>query len=84
MVILLALGVYWIALAVYSRWAAKQEEQQTSRAWWAVWILPWALSIDNLTFGLVDGVPAHATVWESAGLQALSSSVQAGVLHFVG
>jgi putative Mn2+ efflux pump MntP len=77
--ILVALGIYWIALAVYSKWAAKQELEQTSRARWAVWILPWALSIDNITFGLVDGVPAHATVLQSAGEQALSSSVQAAI-----
>jgi putative Mn2+ efflux pump MntP len=77
--ILVALGLYWITLAVYSKWAAKQELQQTSRARWALWILPLALSIDNITFGLVDGVPAHASVWQSAGAQALSSSVQAGI-----
>jgi hypothetical protein len=28
-----------------------------------VWILPWALSVDNITYGLVSGVPAHASVW---------------------
>lgn len=77
--ILAALGIYWIALAIYSKWAAKQELQQTSKARWAMWILPWALSIDNITFGLVDGVPAHASVWASAGEQALSSAVQAGI-----
>jgi putative Mn2+ efflux pump MntP len=77
--ILVALGLYWIALAIYSKWAAKQELQQSSKARWAVWILPWALSIDNITFGLVDGVPAHASVWFSAGEQALSSSAQAGI-----
>ncbi len=77
--ILVALGIYWIALAVYSKWAAKQELQQTSKARWAVWILPLALSIDNITFGLVDGVPAHASVWFSAGEQALSSSAQAAI-----
>ena len=32
-----------------------------------------ALSIDNLTYGAVSGVPAHASVWASAGLQALAS-----------
>src|SRR6202451_3626026 len=50
--ILVALGLYWIALAVYSKWAAKQELEQTSKARWGIWILPWALSIDNITFGL--------------------------------
>jgi putative Mn2+ efflux pump MntP len=77
--ILVALGIYWIALAVYSKWAAKQELEQTSKARWGVWILPAVLSIDNITFGLVDGVPAHASVWFSAGAQALSSTAQAGI-----
>jgi putative Mn2+ efflux pump MntP len=77
--ILCALGVYWIALAIYSKWAAKQEQQHSPKATWAVWILPWALSIDNITFGLVDGVPAHASALQSAGEQALSSAVQAGI-----
>jgi hypothetical protein len=45
-----------------------------------VWILPWALSIDNITCGLVDGVPAHASIWFSAGEQTLSSAVQAGAM----
>ncbi len=77
--ILVALGIYWIVLAIYSTWAAKQELEQTPRARWGIWILPWALSIDNITYGLVDGVPAHASVWFSAGEQALSSAVQAGI-----
>jgi putative Mn2+ efflux pump MntP len=77
--ILVALGIYWIAIAIYSKWAAKQELAQTSKARWGVWILPWALSIDNITYGLVSGVPAHASVWFSAGEQALSSAVQAGI-----
>lgn len=75
--ILCALGCYWIGIAVFSKKAA--EAEQKSKSHWAIWVLPWALSIDNVTFGLVDGVPAHASVWASAGEQALSSSVQAGI-----
>jgi hypothetical protein len=74
---LVALGIYWIALAIFSKQAAIAEQQSRSR--WGIWILPWALTIDNITYGLVDGVPAHASVWSSAGLQALSSSAQAGI-----
>jgi hypothetical protein len=44
-----------------------------------VWILPWALSVDNITYGLVSGVPADASVWFSAGEQTLSSAVQARI-----
>jgi putative Mn2+ efflux pump MntP len=76
--ILVALGVYWIAIAILSKKAATPEHQQ-SRSRWGVWILPWALSIDNITYGLVSGVPAHASVWFSATEQAVSSAVQAGI-----
>lgn len=71
------LGVYWIAIALFSRKMASAELESKSR--WGVWVLPWVLSIDNITFGAVDGVPAHFSVWASAGEQALSSSVQAGI-----
>jgi hypothetical protein len=75
--VLTVLGLYWIAIAIYTKWAAKDPD--SSRARWAVLVLPWALSIDNITYGLVSGVPAHASVWFSAGEQALSSAVQAGI-----
>ena len=71
------LGVYWLAVAVISRMAAKAELSEKSH--WGVWILPWALSVDNITYGAVTGVPQHFSVWASAGEQALSSAVQAGV-----
>jgi hypothetical protein len=71
------LGVYWIAIALISRKAAEAEPQSRSR--WGVWVLPWALSVDNITYGAVSGVPAHFSVWASAGEQALSSAVQAGI-----
>ena len=51
-------------------------------SWRGIWILPVALSLDNLTYGAVTGVPAHASVWASAGLQALASGarvIDAGV-----
>jgi putative Mn2+ efflux pump MntP len=80
--ILVALGVYWIAIAILSKKAAMAEQQSKSR--WGVWILPWALSIDNITYGLVGGVPAHASVWFSASEQALSSAVQAGIGLVIG
>jgi len=75
--VLVILGVYWIAVAVISRMAAKAEVSDKSH--WGVWVLPWALSVDNITYGAVNGVPAHFSVWASAGEQFLSSAVQAGV-----
>ena len=75
--ILCALGVYWIAIAVLSKRAAVAEQQ--SKSHWGLWILPFALSIDNITFGLVDGVSKNASVWTSASQQTLSSAVQAGM-----
>ena len=74
---LVALGIYWVAIAILSKRTALAEQQSTSR--WGVWILPWVLSIDNITYGMVDGVPRGASAWFSAGEQALSSAVQAGI-----
>jgi putative Mn2+ efflux pump MntP len=75
--ILVALGIYWIGIAIFARKAAQSEQQSKSR--WGVWILPWALSIDNITYGLVDGVSKSASVWVSALEQGLSSAIQAGI-----
>lgn len=79
--ILAAMGVYWIAIALLSRSAAKADQQAPASRWgrWGVWVLPFALSVDNITFGIVDGVSKNASVWASAGEQALSSAVQAGI-----
>jgi len=71
------IGLYWIAVAIVSRKAAAAEEDP--RAHWGIWILPWLLSLDNITFGVVDGVSNGASVWASAGEQALSSTLQAGI-----
>jgi len=74
---LIILGAYWIAIAFLSRKAAQAEAEPRSR--WGVWILPWALSVDNLTYGAVDGIPQHYSVWASAAEQALSSAILAGI-----
>jgi len=63
-----ALGLYWAGLAVWSRQAA-------GTRW--VWAVPVVLSIDNITFGLID----HSwttNVWGQAAEQALSSALLAG------
>jgi hypothetical protein len=71
------IGVYWLAVAVISKRAAAAEENPKAR--WGVWILPWLLSLDNITYGAVDGVSNGASVAFSALEQALSSVLQAGV-----
>jgi hypothetical protein len=74
--ILIALGVYWIAIAVFAGKA------QVSSSRWAVWVLPVALSIDNITFGLVGGRPG--TILGQASEQALASALLAGIGLVVG
>lgn len=71
------LGAYWIVVAILSRRAAQAEEN--SKARWGVWILPWLLSLDNITFGAIDGVSHGASISLSAFEQFASSAVQAGV-----
>jgi hypothetical protein len=75
--VLVILGVYWIGVAIISKMAARAETSEKSH--WGVWVLPWALSVDNITYGAVNGVPAHFSVWASAGEQFLSSALQAGI-----
>jgi hypothetical protein len=71
------LGAYWIVVAVISRKAAKAEDNPKAR--WGVWILPWLLSLDNITYGAVDGVTHGASIYVSAFEQFASSAIQAGV-----
>jgi hypothetical protein len=71
--LLVALGLYWIGIYfVASRMQGSEQLQKWS--WRGIWVLPVALSIDNLTFGAVTGIPANESVWASAGLQALASA----------
>jgi hypothetical protein len=79
-VVVAVIGLYWIAVAIVSRRAAKAAEaEQTSKSHWGIWVLPWLLSLDNITYGAVDGVSSGASVWVSALEQALSSLIQAGI-----
>jgi putative Mn2+ efflux pump MntP len=71
--LLVALGLYWIAIYLVAR-KMQTSDRLAKWSWRGIWILPVALSIDNLTYGAVTGVPAHASVWASAGLQALASA----------
>jgi len=77
--LLVALGLYWIGIYFVARKMQTSERLQ-KWSWRGIWVLPVALSIDNLTYGAVTGVPAHASVWASAGLQALAS----GALGLIG
>lgn len=76
------LGLYWIGIATFSRQTALADQQ--SRSNWGVWILPFVLTVDNITFGVVDGVSKNASVGQSAGVQALSSAILAGLGLVIG
>ena len=71
------IGLYWIGVAVVSKKAAAAEA--SSKSHWGIWILPWLLSLDNISYGAVDGVSHGASIMLSATEQAVSSAVQAGV-----
>jgi putative Mn2+ efflux pump MntP len=71
-ILLVALGLYWIGIYIVA--SRMQESERLQKwSWRGIWLLPAALSIDNLTFGAVTGIPAHESVWASAGLQAVAS-----------
>src|ERR1700733_6503991 len=67
--VLVALGLYWIGVAVLARRAA-------GSGW--VWVLPWVLSIDNITYGLIDHAWSHSVAVQ-AFEQAISSALLAGI-----
>jgi len=75
--ILVTLGVYLIAVAAFARTAPVSS---SSRG--LAWALPFALAIDNVTFGVVGGHPG--AVLAQAGAQALSSALLAGLGLVVG
>jgi hypothetical protein len=68
--LLVAMGLYLLVVAAGT-------QQVTAR--WPVWVLPFALIFDNLTYGLV-GDHAAGSLFSQAGQQALSSAT----LAFVG
>lgn len=66
-VALLAYGLYLVVVAAGTAQVAAR---------WPVWVLPWFLSIDNLSYGLVDQRTA-GDVYQQAGVQALASGLLA-------
>jgi hypothetical protein len=67
--VLVALGVYWLGIALYARRIAETR--------W-VWALPFVLSIDNITYGLIDHAWSHSVAIQAIE-QLLSSALLAGV-----
>ena len=68
--VLVGLGVYWLGIALYARRLAETR--------W-VWALPFVLSIDNITYGLID----HA--WSSSvAVQAIEQLISSSLLALVG
>lgn len=68
--VLVGLGLYWLGIALYA--------QRLAETRW-VWAIPFALSIDNITYGLID----HA--WSSSvAVQAIEQLVSSALLALVG
>src|SRR6516225_3596026 len=68
--VLVGLGVYWLGVALYTR--------RLSGTRWA-WALPFVLSIDNITYGLID----HA--WSSSvAVQAIEQLISSALLALIG
>jgi hypothetical protein len=65
--ILVALGIWLLVVAAGMRRVA---------ASWPVWVVPWALTLDNLAYGLV-GDHSAGSLLGHAGEQALSSALLA-------
>jgi hypothetical protein len=73
--IVVALGLYLLGVSIFTQRAAAR---------WPVWVLPFALCLDNLTFGLIGDDNASGSLFGQAGVQALSSAMLALVGLLVG
>jgi uncharacterized membrane protein YhaH (DUF805 family) len=62
--VLVGLGLYWLGIALYARRLAETR--------W-LWALPFVLSIDNITFGLIDHAWSHSVAVQAIK-QLISSS----------
>jgi hypothetical protein len=68
--VLVGLGIYWVVVAVGAKRIAETR--------W-VWALPFVLSIDNITYGLID----HA--WSSSvAVQAIEQLISSALLAGIG
>jgi hypothetical protein len=65
--LLVASGLYLLLVAAGSRQIAT----------WPAWIVPWALTLDNLTFGLTSDHQSAGSLLQQAGTQASSSALLA-------
>jgi hypothetical protein len=61
--------LYWVGIALYARWIA---ETRWVRA------LPFVLSIDNITYGLIDHARSHSVAVQALE-QLISSALLAGI-----
>lgn len=68
--VFVGLGVYWIAIAVFA-------PRLVETRW--VWVLPFVLSIDNITYGLIDHAWSH-----SVAVQAIEQFLATSLLSVVG
>ncbi|MGH2882666.1 MAG: hypothetical protein ACRDPA_08230 [Solirubrobacteraceae bacterium] len=68
-VVLIALGLYWLGIALYAH--------RLAEARW-VWALPFILSIDNITYGLIDHAWSHSVAVQAME-QLVSSALLAGI-----
>ena len=67
--VLVGLGIYWLGIALYARRLAETR--------W-VWALPFVLSIDNITYGLIDHAWSHSVAVQAIE-QLISSALLAGI-----
>jgi hypothetical protein len=65
-----------VLLGLYLLVVAAGTAQMTAR--WAIWVLPFALTVDNLTFGL-----ANEQTGSTAG-EALAQALSSGLLAYLG
>ena len=79
--ILALLGLYLLVVAL-----AFNKVSQAATRWpvWATWLVPWVLTIDNMTYHLAGTQTAGSLFWQAFGQEAWSSALLALIGLVVG
>jgi hypothetical protein len=78
-VALVLLGIYLIAIAFVT-----SRMQQKVPAGWTIWVVPWILTIDNITYHAIDGDSTGSLFGQAFGQDAWSSALLALIGLLVG
>lgn len=86
----IALGVYWLAIALVTVTMQRSEQVGQGQAGgpvlakWPIWLVPVALAVDNITYHLVGSQSVGSALGTSFGVDAWTSGLLSLIGIFIG